>query len=745
MKTRFCLLAVASALVALTTTIQAQAIFTYQGHISDDGSNFTGAGQFKFALVTGTNLSVQATAVATNTSGFITGIGVVNPGHGYTTAPAVTINGGGGSGATGTATISGGEVTAIKVNDAGSGYSSSPTVLIAPPPANIDYTTYWSNDGTGVSGSEPSNAVFVPVSDGSFTVILGDTNQANMMAIPLTLFSAVSNLQLLTWFNDGVDGFAMLTPAQPLTPTPYAISALTAASSATATFAATVAGIAVQSNTNGAPNVITGSPLNFVGTGVVGATISGGGTTNYLGHAATNSVVGVFGTVGGGIDNSAGPSATVAGGEGNSATNVAATVAGGNSNTASGNSATVGGGYQNAATNTASTVAGGQSNAATGDSATIGGGSQNAATNLAATVAGGQGNTAGGRSSTVGGGSANTANAQGATVAGGSGNIASVDLATIGGGSANTAHAEWATVAGGDNNTASGGAATVPGGANNTASGNYAFAAGQYAQAVNYGSFVWSDASSFTSFSSSADNQFAVRAAGGVLFAADLTLAGGYHNFSLTGGNALGYLYGSYPALGDGVHLGYNYYYDATGTGHVANSGGATSRLTVGYGFISLNIGDVNAAPGTQRLYADSTGVTVNGTFNNQSDRSAKQHFAQVSPAQILDKVARLPISEWSYKEDVATRHVGPVAQDFYSIFNIGTDDKHIAPMDEGGVALAAIQGLNQKMNEKDQKLQEQDVQIEKQASELEELRQQVKQLGQIVNTLNQKLGDANK
>jgi trimeric autotransporter adhesin len=559
----------------------------------------------------------------------------------------------------------------------------------------------------------------------------------------LILFSAESNLQVLTWFNDGVNGFAMLTPAQPLTPTPYAISAVTAASSVTATFATSVAGIAVQSNTNGAPNVITGSTLNFVGTGVVGATISGGGATNYLGHAATNSVVGVFGTVGGGFDNSAGVSATVAGGEGNSATNFAATVAGGNSNTASGNSATVGGGYQNTATNTASTVAGGQSNAATGINATIGGGSQNAATNLAATVAGGQGNTAGGSSSTVGGGSANAADAQGATVAGGSGNIASANLATVGGGNANSAGAEWATVAGGNNNTATGGAATIPGGANNIASGDYAFAAGQYAQAVDYGSFVWSDASSFTPFSSSAENQFAVRAAGGVLLAADVTLSGGYHNFSLTGGNALGYLYGSYPALGDGVHLGYNYYYDAAGTGHVANAGGGTSRLTVGYGFISLNVGDVNSAPSTQCLYADSTGVTVNGTFNNQSDRNAKQHFAEVSPAQILDKVARLPISEWSYKGDVATRHVGPVAQDFYSIFNIGTDDKHIAPMDEGGVALAAIQGLNQKMNEKDQKLQEQSVQIEKQASEIEELKQQVKQLGQIVNTLNQKLGDA--
>ena len=38
--------------------------------------------------------------------------------------------------------------------------------------------------------------------------------------------------------------------------------------------------------------------------------------------------------------------------------------------------------------------------------------------------------------------------------------------------------------------------------------------------------------------------------------------------------------------------------------------------------------------------------------------------------------------------------HRLPVAQDFYSVFNIGTDDKHIAPIDEGGLAFtAAIRG----------------------------------------------------
>jgi hypothetical protein len=56
------------------------------------------------------------------------------------------------------------------------------------------------------------------------------------------------------------------------------------------------------------------------------------------------------------------------------------------------------------------------------------------------------------------------------------------------------------------------------------------------------------------------------------------------------------------------------------------------------------------------------------------------------------------------------------------TIFNIGTDDKHIAPMDEGGVPLAAIQGLNQKMNGKDaeiQQLQQSIAQLQTQVAQL--------------------------
>ena len=138
---------------------------------------------------------------------------------------------------------------------------------------------------------------------------------------------------------------------------------------------------------------------------------------------------------------------------------------------------------------------------------------------------------------------------------------------------------------------------------------------------------------------------------------------------------------------------------------------------------------------GSQKVavYWTTTSVTVNGTFNNDSDRNVKEHFSPVNPADILDKVAELPVSEWSYKLDHTTRHIGPMAQDFYSEFNIGTDERHIAPIDEGGVALAAIKGLNQKLEKetkaKDAQIQELKNQNESLAERLSKLEESLKLL----------------
>jgi trimeric autotransporter adhesin len=585
-----------SVLIGFTDLTEAQvpAVITYQGRLQANGTNFSGTGRFKFALVTGTNLNHTATATANAPSGgYVTGYAVTSGGTGYVTAPAVTIFGGGGSGAAAHANISGGAVTSLAVDNPGNGaYTSAPSVTIAPPPPNVAYTTYWSNDGSSVNGSEPAQFVNVPVNNGLFTAPLGDTTQPNMASIPVSLFQQQANLQLRIWFSDGATGFAALDPAQNLTPAPYAAFANTASNH--------VNGPIVQPNTNGAPNIINGSSLNYVSNGVIGATIAGGGAVSYARSTYSNSVVGNFGTVCGGYQNLAGFEAF------------------------------------------------------------------------------------------VGGGTFNTASGA---------------LSVIGGGGGNVASGVYATIAGGQNNLASGGGS---------------MAAGYGAQATHPSSFVWNDGSGST-FGSTAANQFSVRASGGIRLAGDVSLDGGeaYHNLSLSGGNALGYLFGSYGYQGDGLHLCYNFYADANGVGHVNNAGGATSRISVGYGTVDLLVGAVGAAPNTRMLHVTSSGVCVNGTVSNCSDRNVKQDFAPIDSSSILAAVLHLPISEWSYKIDPGTRHIGPMAQDFYSTFKVGPDDTHITPMDEGGLAFAAIQGLSGRMESENASLRDELRRSEKDNSEL--------------------------
>ena len=56
---------------------------------------------------------------------------MTNAGSGYTTAPSVTITGGGGASATANATVATGTVNAVILTEAGSGYTSPPTVSFA--------------------------------------------------------------------------------------------------------------------------------------------------------------------------------------------------------------------------------------------------------------------------------------------------------------------------------------------------------------------------------------------------------------------------------------------------------------------------------------------------------------------------------------------------------------------------------------------------------------------------------------
>jgi hypothetical protein len=389
------------------------------------------------------------------------------------------------------------------------------------------------------------------------------------------------------------------------------------------------------------PNLIGGYSGNVISTTAIGGTIGGGGA-----NGAINRVTKDYGTIGGGSRNTAsGFGATVGGGGfilGNTASNSNATVGGGGDNEASGVSSVVAGGYNNTASFTDTTVSGGFLNSAIAARATVGGGMGNAASGQFSTVGGGYTNTASALYSTVAGGDTNTASGDFASVGGGTGSTANGFAATVGGGNNNHASNRTATVAGGHFNYASGQESAVVGGDENNASGDLSTVLGGN---LNTASGTGS-------------------------------MAGGQHAL----------------ANGDGCFA----WGDASTSNVISCEGNNlwSIRSTGGFFF--------RPSPTALCSLTDASGWQC----SNVSDRNAKQDFKDVNAQQVLQQVAALPIQNWTYKDDAAqVQHLGPMAQDFYAAFGLGADDKHINPVDTEGVSLAAIQGLNQVVQEKDARI----------------------------------------
>jgi hypothetical protein len=440
---------------------------------------------------------------------------------------------------------------------------------------------------------------------------------------------------------------------------------------------------------NASRSVIGGGILNTLQAGAGNATIAGGDANTIQTNASDSTIGGGGGnfihqnanyaTVSGGLGNSAGGTgAMVGGGNANNASNLFAFVGGGQANIASGSFATIAGGISNTASGPGSFVGGGgydgisvKGNVARSPANTIGGGSGNISEETYATVGGGLNNYASGSGATVSGGVGNTATFQDSTVGGGDENDAFGNRATVSGGHNNSAGFDYATVGGGLDNSANGESSTVAGGANNRAVGVRSFAAGQNALADHDRSFIWS------SYPSQAPS-----------FGPD--------TFFVSALNGIGINCGTQRADGGGQYW--------------------------------MNLGNIIGSD----IIETSVGahLTTSGVWANNSNRDRKTDFVRISSAEVLKKLAALSVQQWRYTNELSSvKHIGPTAQDFKSAFGLGTDDKSIGTVDEEGVALAAIQGLNQKVEAKDAEIQNLKRQNDSLAQRLTELESAVKSL----------------
>ncbi len=279
------------------------------------------------------------------------------------------------------------------------------------------------------------------------------------------------------------------------------------------------------------------------------------------------------------------------------------------------------------------------------------------------TVAGGQANVAVGSSSTVLGGSSNTAHGSASTVAGGSRNNAGLYSAVLGG-YQNTASGLESAVLGGSNNTASGDVSTILGGSANIASGN------------------------------------------------ESTVLGGTNNTasgfgSIAGGRSARALHPGCMVLGD-RSTAFNNVSCAAPNQFIVRALGGTYLFTGGT--TDLTYTGVYVGPGS-------------GAWAVYSDRDGKEEINAVDPVDVVKRLAAIPMATWQWKaEPNRVRHIGPMAQDFHAAFGLGASDRHISTVDADGVALAAVQGVYQLVQQKDAemaKLRSESAELKRELAEL--------------------------
>jgi hypothetical protein len=120
---------------------------------------------------------------------------------------------------------------------------------------------------------------------------------------------------------------------------------------------------------------------------------------------------------------------------------------------------------------------------------------------------------------------------------------------------------------------------------------------------------------------------------------------------------------------------------------------------------------------GTTSSNGNGAYLSAGGTWTNASDINLKENITSLEAKDILNKISKLNINRWMYKGTNNEYHIGPMAQDFYSAFNVGVNNTSISSIDPAGVALIGIQELakeNADLKAKNAELEHRLLEVEK-------------------------------
>lgn len=599
--------------------------------------------------------------------------------------------------------------------------------------------TLWSgaSGGTALASNSPA------------ALIVGVTNGLFVLPLDFGANFPGANRWLQLEVRTTIGAFTTLTPRQPLTPAPYAITASNLSGTlpvAQLSGAVPLAQLPTAVVTNGAGGVNLTGTFAGNGAGLAGVNASSlNGLVNsniwqlngnsvsagqFLGTTDTNALeFRVNGQralrIEPATNVSYGYSPNIAGGfPGNIVSNglVGAVIGGGGRSTAinrvGAHFATVVGGRGNMASGEASTAMGYFTTASGGASTAMG--NETTASGFASTAMGYYTVASGDYSSAMGFGTA--ANGGSSTAMG---------INTAASGSYSTAMG-FATTASGDHSTAMG--------RETIASGDYSIAMGRTAYAIHDGTFVWADNQTGI-FNSTATNQFSIRASNGVRIegGSDASLSSrGYLTLGPVTGSNLIFDNNEIMARNDG----------GTSTLFLNNSGGNVetgSRLGVG------------RAPAANMLEVEGNASKTTATaWLANSDARIKRDIRTLTNA--LEKLAQVRLVNFRYTEEYRAAHpviadreyLNVVAQEFREVFpdavqssreKLPTGGDEILQVDSYPLTIysaAAIQELNQKVESGRQKAEDrsrkEEDRIQKLEAENAALRERLERIEQVLS-----------
>jgi len=137
--------------------------------------------------------------------------------------------------------------------------------------------------------------------------------------------------------------------------------------------------------------------------------------------------------------------------------------------------------------------------------------------------------------------------------------------------------------------------------------------------------------------------------------------------------------------------------------------------------------GSVGIGTSTPSSLLQVNGAVTATQYITSSSRALKQAFTRVDARNILENLATVPITKWTFVADpLGRRHIGPTAEDFQSAFGLGQEGEGLSLTDVNGVALASIQALYAELQQQRRASEEQRKLIDEQRALIAELQKSI-------------------